>query len=109
MTKTIPAEAKAALRAELDADTPEYRDAVPDGEWTKANRGTSPLLTLRIPAEALESLTALAKASHVPVSSVARGFILDGLAAHQGDNLRTALDRLERDLAEVKARALANT
>jgi hypothetical protein len=44
----------------------------------------------------------------VPVSTIARGFILDGLASHQGEDLRAVLDRLERDLAEVKARALAD-
>jgi hypothetical protein len=108
MGKKIPAEAKAALRAELDADTTEYRDDVPDGEWAKANRGPSPLLTLRVPAETLAAISALAEASHVPVSTIARGFILDGLASHQGEDLRAVLDRLERDLAEVKARALAD-
>lgn len=108
MNDRIPAEARDAVHAELDADTADYRDDLPEGEWTKPNRGPSPLLTLRIPTETLEALQALAAANGVPVSTLARGFIADGLATHQGDDLRAALERLERDLAAVKARALAS-
>lgn len=108
MNDRIPAEARDAIQAELEADTAEYRDEVPDGEWTKPNRGPSPLLTLRIPAEMIEALQALAAANGVPVSALARGFIADGLTTHQGDDLQAALNRLERDVAAVKARALAS-
>jgi hypothetical protein len=108
MKDRIPAEARDAIRMELDADTSEYRDEIPDSEWTKPNRGPSPLLTLRMPRETLEALQALAAANGVAVSALARGFIADGLAAHQGENLLTALDRLERDIAAVKARARAS-
>jgi hypothetical protein len=108
MSDKIPTEARDAIRTELDADTADYRDEVPEGEWAKPNRGPSPLLTLRVPTETLEALQALAASHDVPVSALARGFILDGLAAHQGEDLRLALERLERDLAAVKARALAS-
>lgn len=108
MSDHIPAEARDAIRAELDADTDEYRDTVPEGEWTKPHRGPSVMLTLRIPPETLEELQKLATANGVAVSALARGFIADGIAAHQGDDLRAALERLERDLAAVKARLLAS-
>lgn len=108
MNDQFPVEARDAIRDELAADTAEYRDDVPDGEWTKPNRGPSPLLTLRVPTATLEALQTLAASHSVPVSTLVRGFILDGLSAHQGDDLRVALERLERDLAAVKARALAN-
>ncbi|QWT25162.1 hypothetical protein KPL76_07410 [Subtercola sp. PAMC28395] len=108
MNDRIPDEARDAIAAELEADTSEYRDNVPEGEWAKPNRGPSPLLTLRIPPETLEALQSLAAANGLPVSTLARGFILDGLAAHTGEDLRVALERLERDLAAVKARALAS-
>lgn len=108
MSKQIPKSVRAAIRDELNADSPEYRDAPTEGEWIKGNRGPSPLLTLRIAPEVLEQLQALALESGVPVSTLARGFILDGLSAHQGDDLKIALERLERDLAAVKARALAS-
>lgn len=108
MTNPIPPDVRGAIRAELDADDPEYRDQVAVGEWTKPNRGPSPLLTLRLPTETLEALQALAASNGVPVSTLARSFILDGIAAHKGEDLRDALERLERDLAAVKARALAS-
>ena len=108
MNDQIPAAARDAILAELDADSPEYRAGTQEGEWTKPNRGPSPLLTLRVPVETLEALQALAASHGVPVSALARGFILDGLAAHKGEDLRLALERLERDLAAVKARALAS-
>lgn len=107
MNDRIPDEARDAIRAELDADTAEYRDGVPEGEWTKPSRGPSPMLTLRIPKETLDALQVLASASGVPVSTLARGFIADGLASHDGEDLRIAIERLERDIALVKARALA--
>lgn len=107
MNTPIPPEARDAIQAELDGENAAYRDEVPEGEWTKPNRGPSPLLTLRVPTEVLEALQALAAENGVPVSTLARGFIIDGLATHQGDDLRSALERLERDLAAVKARALA--
>lgn len=34
----VPRDAHDAIRAELDADTDEYRDTVPEGEWAKPNR-----------------------------------------------------------------------
>lgn len=108
MNNRIPGEARDAIRAELNADTDEYRDRVTEGEWTKPNRGPSSMLTVRIPAETLDALQKLAAESGVPVSTIARGFIADGLTSHTGDNLQSAIERLERDLAAIKARALAS-
>lgn len=107
MSDPVPSQVLRAIRAELAADTAEYRDAVPPGPWTKPNRTPSTLLTVRVPVETLEALQALASSGGVHVSTVVRGFILEGLANHQGDDLRRAIERLERDVAAVKARALA--
>ncbi|WP_300345432.1 hypothetical protein [Nesterenkonia sp.] len=107
MSRRIPDEVRDAIQAELEADTEEYRETLGEGEWGKPNAGPSPILTLRLPAETLESLRALAASNGVAVSTLVRGFIADGLADHQEDDLPTALARLERDLAAVKARALA--
>ena len=104
----VEAEVHDVIRAELDGDTPEYRASSPEGEWAKPNRGPSPLLTLRVTAETLEALQALAASNDVSVSTIARGFIVDGLASYQEEDLRGALARLERDLATVKARALSH-
>ncbi|MDJ1371889.1 hypothetical protein [Gulosibacter molinativorax] len=104
----IPPEIAAAIEKEIDADSPQYRDDLSEGNWTKANRVPSPLLTLRIPADALTELQDLARENGVAVSTLARGFILDGIAQHKSEDLRGALERLERDLAAVKARALTS-
>ncbi|MGK2933527.1 MAG: hypothetical protein ACSLFD_12305 [Solirubrobacterales bacterium] len=40
------------------------------------------------------------------MSALIRGFILDGLSAREGGDLRSALDKLERDLIEVRRKAL---
>lgn len=39
MSDQIPEEVRDAIRAELEADTDEYRDNLADGEWTKPNPG----------------------------------------------------------------------
>ena len=108
MNNRIPTEARDAIRTELDADTVEYRDGIPGGAWTKPNRGPPPLLTLRSPAGTLEALQALAASRGIPGSTLARGFILDGLDGRESEDLGAGLERLERDLAAVKARALAS-
>lgn len=108
MTSQIPDEVRDAIRAELDADTAEYRDQVPEGAWVKPNRCSSQVLTLRIPVDILEALQEYSLETGVSVSATARNFIADGLASHRGDDLRSALERLERDVATVKARALAS-
>ncbi|MCM1013665.1 MULTISPECIES: ribbon-helix-helix protein, CopG family [unclassified Brevibacterium] len=108
MTKgSVPPEARAALRAELDADTADYRDKLAEGEWRKSNRSSSPLLTVRVPADVLEKLQALAEESGVSVSALTRQFIAEGLSNRGDEDLVAALDRLERDVAAVKARAQA--
>ncbi|MGO1320088.1 MAG: hypothetical protein ACTII7_11875 [Galactobacter sp.] len=108
MTTDIPAEAHAAVIAELEADAPEYRNGLPNqGEWRKPNRGSSPLLALRLPADTLEELQKQAAENGVAVSALARSFITEGLARQRGDDLPAALERLERDVAAVKAQALA--
>lgn len=103
-----PPEVLAVIHAELAADTAAYRDHVADEGWVKAHRGPSALLTLRVPAATLEAIQALATSGGVPVSTVVRGFISEGLASHEGDDMRLAIERLERDVAAVKARVLAS-
>lgn len=107
MSKKIPDEVRNAIRAEFEGETIEYRDAVPEGVWTRPNSDRPQMLSLRVPAETLEALQTLAASDGVPVSALVRGFILDGLASRGSDDLQQAVERLERDLALVKARALA--
>lgn len=108
MSDHIPGKAREAIREELAGDNAKYRDEVAEGEWTKPNRGPSPLLTLRVPPSMLEQLHALATELGMPVSTLARELISEGIANRSGEDLRAMLERLERDLATLKARALAS-
>jgi hypothetical protein len=51
-------------------------------------------------------LNAVADEIDVPVSALVRGFIVDGLAARDGGDLQSAFARLERDLVELRSKAL---
>jgi len=53
----------------------------------------------------LGELTALAKVRGLPVSTVARQRLLQALAP--GDDLKAAVDRLERDVAQLRREALS--
>lgn len=108
MSDHIPEKAREAIREELAGDHAKYRDEVAEGEWTKPNRGPSPLLTLRVSPSMLEELQALATELGMPVSTLARELISEGIANRSGEDLRAMLERLERDLAALKARALAS-
>ncbi len=61
-------------------------------------------LQIRLNHEELGELTALAETRGLPVSTVARQLLLQAL--NPVDDLKAALDRLERDVSEVRRRAL---
>jgi uncharacterized protein YbaP (TraB family) len=96
----IDAEATAAEAAEVDQESPVRADV-------KVTRGhdRAKTLQIRLNEDELGELTALAKDRGLPVSTVARQLLLQFLAP--GDDLKTALDRLERDLSEVRRKALS--
>ncbi|WP_226921401.1 hypothetical protein [Georgenia subflava] len=62
-------------------------------------------LQIRLNEDELGELTALAQDRGLPVSTVARQLLLQSLAPT--DDLRSALDRLERDLSAVRRKALS--
>lgn len=107
MSIDIPDDVRDTIREELEADTEDYRERVPEGTWTKPNQSTSALLTVRITPQMLHELQARAAANAESVSTVVRGFIHDGLSAPQDDDLRSALESLEQDVARVRARVLS--
>lgn len=73
----------------------------------RKNRETSSVYSVRLPNAVIDELNALAIRLEVPVSALVRGFILDGLADSRGGDLISALDRLERDVLEVRRRAIS--
>lgn len=96
----LEAEAKAAEGAEADQESPIPGDV-------KITRGHDRSRTLQIRRNDAElaELTALAQDRGLPVSTVARQLLLQSLAP--GDDLKTALDRLERDLSAVRRKAVS--
>lgn len=100
LKKLIDAEAKASEAGEVDQSSP-TRAGV------KVTRGhdRAKTLQIRLNHEELGELTALAETRGLPVSTVARQLLLQAL--NPVDDLKTALDRLERDVSEVRRRALS--
>jgi predicted DNA-binding protein len=100
LKKLIDAEAKAAEDGEADQSST-ARAGV------KITRGhdRAKTLQIRLNHEEIGELTALAQDRGLPVSTVARQLLLQSL--NPVDDLRAALDRLERDVSEVRRRALS--
>ena len=100
LKKLIEAESKAAEDGEADQSTT-ARAGV------KVTRGhdRAKTLQIRLNHEEISELTALAQARGLPVSTVARQLLLQSL--NPVDDLKAALDRLERDVSEVRRRALS--
>ncbi|WP_062520787.1 hypothetical protein [Demequina silvatica] len=85
-------------------DSETSRDVAPP-EGTPArrrNREASSVYSLRLPNEVIAELTVVAAELNLPVSALIRGFILDGLASQRGVDLHGALDRLERDVRDLR-------
>ena len=96
----LDAEGAAAEAAEAEQESPVRTDV-------KVTRGHDRAKTLqvRLNEEELGELAALAKERGLPVSTVARQLLLQSLAP--ADDLKSALDRLERDISAVRRKALS--
>ena len=93
------------IREEIE-QSERTRDAIPSGRGVRKNREATTVYSLRLPEAIIAQLNEVADELDVPVSALIRGFILDGLAPREGGDLRSALDKLERDLIEVRRKAL---
>jgi predicted DNA-binding protein len=100
LKKLIDAEAKAA-----DAGEDDQSSTVPAGVKVTRGHDRAKTLQIRLSHEELGELTALAETRGLPVSTVARQLLLQSL--NPVDDLQAALDRLERDVSEVRRRALS--
>jgi hypothetical protein len=99
LDELLEAEGAAAEVAEADQKSVRRTDV-------KVTRGhdRAKTLQIRLNEDELGELTALAADRGLPVSTVARQLLLQSLAP--ADDLKTALDRLERDVLEVRRKAL---
>jgi len=96
----LEAEGAAAEAAEADQDSPRRADA-------RVTRGhdRAKTLQIRLNEDELAELVALAHDRGLPVSTVARQLLLQSLSP--ADDLKSALDRLERDISAVRRKALS--
>jgi hypothetical protein len=95
----IDAEGRAAEAAEAD----QVSIARSEAQVTRGHDRTR-TLQIRLNEEELGELAAVAKDRGLPISTVARQLLLQSLAP--ADDLKSALDRLERDVFEVRRKAL---
>lgn len=98
----IAAEAKAAEEAEVTSD-PE----APLPSHVKVTRGhpRARNLQVRFREDEFDDLAAYAEQRGLPVSTVVRSLVLQAIAP--ADDLTSALDKLETDLAAVRRKALS--
>ncbi|MCX6397442.1 MAG: hypothetical protein NTV23_13225 [Propionibacteriales bacterium] len=96
----LEAEAVAAEMAEADQDSAVRTDV-------RITRGHSRSRTLqvRLNDHELDQLTAYADQRGLPVSTVARLFLLQALSP--ADDLHAVFDRIERDLSNIRREALS--
>ena len=98
----LDAEAAAAEEAEADVDP---NTPLPAGTSITRGYPRTKNLQVRFRQDEFDALTAYAAEQGLPISTVVRLLVLKAIAPV--DDLRSALDRLETDLAAVRRKALS--
>ncbi len=98
LEELLDAEGVAAEAGEADQQSP-----LPAG--VTRGHGRAKTLQVRLNEDELAELAALAADRGLPVSTVARQLLLQALSP--ADDLKSALDRLERDISAVRRKALS--
>jgi len=106
MSKKIDALLAAEVRAAEEAEATSDPDAPPPAH-VKVTRGhpRAKNLQVRLREDEYDELAAYAEQRGLPISTVVRMLVLQAIAP--GDDLKSALDRLESDLAAVRRKALS--
>lgn len=99
LEELLDAEGAAAEAGEADQESP-----LPKGVKVTRGHGRAKTLQVRLNEDELAELAALAADRGLPVSTVARQLLLQALSP-AGD-LKSALDKLERDISAVRRKAL---
>lgn len=98
----LDAEAAAVEAAELTGDP---NAPLPAGTSITRGHPRAKNLQVRFREDEFDELSAYAVEQGLPISTVVRLLVLKSIAP--ADDLRTALDRLETDLAAVRRKALS--
>ncbi len=98
----LDAEASAVEAAELAGDP---NAPLPAGTTITRGHPRAKNLQVRFREDEFDELSAYAAEQGLPISTVVRLLVLKTIAP--ADDLRTALDRLETDLAAVRRKALS--
>lgn len=106
MSKPNPVDLIAESEAMFEAEEAEPADPAISAP-SRPNRAKSVVYSIRLNPDEVQRLEELADATGIPASTLARGYILEGIAANAGDDLRAALERIERDLLAVKRKTLS--
>lgn len=102
ISDVLRAEAEAAEAAELSGD---QATPLPAGSTVTRGNPRARNLQVRFREDEFDELSAYADARGLPVSTVVRILVLQAIAPV--DDLRSALDQLESDLAAVRRKALS--
>ena len=100
LEELLDAEGAAAEASEADQQSP-----LPEGVKVTRGQGRAKTLQVRLNEDELAELAALAADRGLPVSTVARQLLLQALSP--ADDLKSALDRLERDISAVRRKAFS--
>lgn len=98
----LDTEAMAVEAAELDNDP---NAQIPSGTTISRCHPRAKNLQVRLREDEFDELSAYAAQQGLPVSTVVRLIVLKAIAPV--DDLKSALDRLEKDLAAVRRQALS--
>jgi hypothetical protein len=88
-----------------EAGEADQRSPLPESVKVTRGHGRAKTLQVRLNEDELAELAALAADRGLPVSTVARQLLLQVLSP--ADDLKSALDRLERDVSAVRRKALS--
>lgn len=98
----LAAEAQAVEEAEVTSDP---NEPLPDHVKVTRGHPRARNLQVRFRKDEFDELAAYAEQRGLPVSTVVRSLVLQAIAP--ADDLKSALDKLETDLAAVRRKALS--
>lgn len=98
---TTTTDADKLVREEIEQSERTRGEDAPDGGIRK-NAGRGQVYSVRLPADVVAEVEALAAKLDVPASALVRGFVINGLAEREGLTLARGLNRIEADVRALR-------